>query len=57
MKTVNASSCKYAKVIQVIETRATKGSGTENDPTREVIQYWHLDGKLLTEIDDQPCND
>lgn len=57
MKNKKTSGCKYAKVIQVIETRATRGSGMENDPVREVIQYWHLDGKLLTEIDDQPCSD
>ena len=28
-----------------------KGAGTENDPCREVIQYWTLDGKLLCEKD------
>lgn len=43
----------YAKVIQVIETRALKGIGTEKDKCREVIQYWDFDGKLLAEKD--PC--
>ena len=40
-----------AKVISVIVTRALKGSGTENDPVREVIQYWDFDGNLLAEHD------
>lgn len=43
--------CDNARVEQVIVTRALKGAGTENDPCREVIQYWTLDGKLLCEKD------
>jgi hypothetical protein len=43
--------CDSARVEQVIVTRALKGAGTENDPCREVIQYWTLDGKLLCEKD------
>lgn len=42
-----------AKVIQVIETRALRGLGTEDDMCREVRQYWDFDGKLLAEND--PC--
>ena len=34
-------------VEQVIVTRALKGAGTEDDPCREVIQYWTLDGELI----------
>lgn len=41
-----------ARVIQVIETQSLKGSGTENDPCRVVIQYWDFDGNLLAENDD-----
>ena len=37
------------KVIQVIETKAMCGLGTEKDPARVVIQYWDLDGKFLAE--------
>lgn len=39
--------CDNARVEQVIVTRALKGAGTENDPCREVIQYWTLDGELI----------
>ena len=39
------------KVIQVIETRAARGSGTREQPTREVIQYRSFDGTLLAESD------
>lgn len=43
-----------ARVIQVIETRALRGTGEdETDMCREVKQYWDFDGKLLAEND--PC--
>ena len=44
--------CDKAKVIRVIETRAIRGHGTTDDPTRYVIQYWSLNGKLLAEKDE-----
>ncbi len=40
-----------ARVIQVIETKALRGVGTEEDPVRMVIQYWGFDGTLLAEHD------
>lgn len=40
-----------AKVIQVVETQAAIGDGTENDPVRLVIEYWSLDGKKLATND------
>ena len=43
-----------ARVIQVIETMALRGTGEdENDMCREVTQYWSFDGELLAEND--PC--
>lgn len=36
-----------ARVIQVIETKSTIGSGTEDDPFRPIAQYWDLDGNIL----------
>ena len=42
---------KGAKVIQVIETTAMRGFGTEKDPARVVTQYWDLDGTFLAEMD------
>ena len=48
---VTPRGCDSAKVISVIVTRALKGLGTENDPVREVIQYWDFDGNLLAEHD------
>ena len=44
-----------AKVIQVIETKALRGLGTEKDPAREVIQYWDLEGNFLAESDVEHC--
>ena len=41
-----------AKVIEVIETISTVGSGTEADPNRFVTKYWSLDGELLA-VNDQ----
>lgn len=40
-----------AKIIQVIETVALKGAGTEADPIRYIKQYWTFDGELLAEKD------
>ena len=48
---VTPRGCDSAKVISVIMTKALKGSGTENDPVREVTQYWDFDGNLLAEHD------
>lgn len=49
MENISLRGCKSAKIEQVIITIALKGSGTEDDPYREVAQYWTLDGKLLCE--------
>lgn len=46
---------KEAKVIQVIETKATRGFGTEKDPARVVTQYWDLNGNFLAEMDPELC--
>ena len=43
----------HARVIQVIETTALRGNGTEEDMCRQVQQYWDFDGNLLAEND--PC--
>lgn len=46
-----ADSTKLAEVIQVIRTVSTRGVGTEDDPCRNVYQYWDFDGNLLAEKD------
>ena len=46
---------KGAKVIQVIETKAMRGLGTEKDPARVVTQYWDFDGNFLAERDLEAC--
>ena len=42
-----------ARVIQVIETTALCGIGTDEDACRIVTQYWDFKGNLLAEAD--PC--
>jgi hypothetical protein len=42
---------KSASVEQVIVVKTVKGSGTEKDPARMVVQYWDLDGNFLFELD------
>lgn len=49
------NSVKEAKVIPVIQVEAKIGLGTEEDPVRNAIQYWDLEGNLLAERD--PLND
>jgi len=41
-----------AKLIQVIETTVTKGTGKDNDPLCLVVQYWSVEGLLLAERDE-----
>ena len=40
-----------ARVIQMIETKSTRGKGTSADPVRVVIQYWDFEGNLICEKD------
>ena len=40
-----------ARIRNVIETKALRGEGTEEDPCREVTQYWSVSGELLAEND------
>ncbi len=48
---VCASACNSARVIWVIETKATRGSGNPENPFRQVTEFWSLDGKKLAESD------
>lgn len=52
---IRPDGTKSAKVIQVIETKAKRGLGTEKDPVRDVVQYWDLEGNFLAEMDTQLC--
>ena len=40
-------------VIQVIRTVAMRGTGTPNDPFRNITQFWTMDGFLIKETDIQ----
>ncbi len=55
MAAVRANGTKSAKIIQVIETKSLRGLGTEQDPVRDVIQYWDLEGNFLAEMDTEHC--
>lgn len=46
-KTARPRGTDSAKVISVIETTALAGSGTEDDPVREVTEYWSMAGERL----------
>lgn len=39
------------KMISVIEVKTKRGLGIEEDPVREVTQYWDMDGNFLAEKD------
>ncbi len=39
-----------ARVIRVIETRALRGNGTEEDKCRIVIQYWDFEGREVKQM-------
>lgn len=50
-KGIRARGTDSARVIEVIETTALRGSGTMNDPCEIVTQYWDFEGNLLAEGD------
>ena len=50
-RNLNARGTDSAKVISVIETKAMRGRGTDEDPARIVTQYWDFEGNLLAEND------
>lgn len=52
---VRPDGVKSARIIQVIETKAKRGLGTEKDPVREVTQYWDFEGNFLAEMDIEHC--
>lgn len=45
------NSIEEIKIIPVIRTVSQIGCGTDDDPFREAIQYWDVDGRLLFTID------
>ena len=49
--TVRPTGTDSARVIQVIETKSNRGKGTLDDLSRQVVQYWSLEGQLLAERD------
>ena len=51
VKPIHARGTDAAEVIEVIRTKAMRGAGIEEDPVREVTQYWTFDGKLIGEED------
>lgn len=38
-----------ARIVTLIRTTALKGKGIQEDPYREVYQYWTLTGRFLFE--------
>lgn len=40
-----------ARVIKVIRTESIIGNGTEEDPVRQIYQYWDFKGNLLAKHD------
>lgn len=40
-----------AKLVTLIETKAVRGQGTPDDPSRYVFQYWDFEGNMVAESD------
>ena len=53
-RTVHFKGVDSVRVLPVIETRTPIGTGTYTDLSRQLIQYWDLEGRLLAEYD--PCS-
>ena len=41
------TNIRGARVIQVVQVVSCEGKGTPEDPSREVVFYYGLDGKIL----------
>lgn len=52
---IRSNGTKSAREITVIETVSVRGSGTEKDPIRDVVQYWDLKGNFFAESDIEHC--
>lgn len=48
---MRARGTDNARVIGVIETKSLRGTGSEKDKCRIVVQYWDFKGNLLAEND------
>ena len=48
---MRARGTDSAKAVIMIKTISICGAGTEEDPVREITQYWDLEGNLLIEKD------
>ena len=48
---IRGSNVQTSRVIEVIRTSSLFGDGTKENPVREIIQYWSLEGKLLATHD------
>lgn len=40
-----------ARLVQFIEVVRQEGDGTAENPIKNIVQFWSLDGKLIFEID------
>ena len=51
--TAHCRGVDSVRVLSVVEIKTTIGAGTDTDLSRQLIQYWDLEGRLLAEYD--PC--
>lgn len=53
VKVAEDNGLKTVKMVQVIEVRFRKGAGLDPSALREVVSYYHPDGRLIAMED--PC--
>lgn len=51
-KGIAARGCDKAEVVQVIRTSSLIGDGTEENPAREIVEFWSLSGERLACVDE-----
>lgn len=49
--TARSRGVDSVKVVTLIETTTLIGSGLKEDPHRDLVQYWNMDGELVAEKD------
>lgn len=51
MHVIPQSLVRKVKVISAIEVKMIAGEGTPDNPTRNITQYWDMEGNLLAVAD------
>lgn len=50
------TGCNKAETVTVIKTVTVVGNGTKENPVRNVVEYWTLEGELLCSSEERKAD-